>query len=125
MATRKDVELAVSERQRRVFSESFKREKVRELERGLTSVSALSKAYHVTRTAIYRWIGKYGSNPEKKERLIVESSSDTQQLLTLRARVAELERLVGQKQIIIDYQDTMIELAKQEYGIDIKKNCTS
>jgi transposase len=35
---------------------------------------------------------------------------------------AELERIVGQKQIIINFQNKMIELAEQEYQVDIKKN---
>jgi hypothetical protein len=61
----------------------------------------------------------------KKERLIVENQSDTVELLALKKRIAELERIVGQKQIMIDYKDKMIELAEEEYGIDIKKKCES
>ena len=56
---------------------------------------------------------------------MIESKSDTQELLKLRKQVAELERAVGQKQILIDFQDKMIELAKEHYGIDIKKNSNS
>jgi hypothetical protein len=56
---------------------------------------------------------------------MIESKSDTQELLKLRKQVAELERSVGQKQILIDYQDKMIELAEKHYGIDIKKNSSS
>jgi hypothetical protein len=33
----------------------------------------------------------------------------------------EAEMSVGQKQIMIDFLEKMIELAEQEYGIDIKK----
>lgn len=29
--------------------------------------------------------------------------------------------MVGQKQIVIDFQEKMIDLAEEEYGIDIKK----
>ncbi|MFT5771446.1 MAG: transposase, partial [Algoriphagus sp.] len=54
-------------------------------------------------------------------RLIVESQSDTIQLLDLKKKVAELERVVGQKQLLIDFQLKMIELAEDEYRIDIKK----
>ena len=35
--------------------------------------------------------------------------------------MADLERIVGQKQIVIDFQEKMIELAEQEYNVDIKK----
>ena len=32
-----------------------------------------------------------------------------------------LEQMLGQKQILIEFQQKMIELAEEEYGIDIKK----
>jgi hypothetical protein len=57
----------------------------------------------------------------KKERLVVETDSDTRQLLELKKRVSELERIIGQKQILIDFQDKMIDLAEETYGVDIKK----
>jgi hypothetical protein len=58
---------------------------------------------------------------DKKERLVVESESDTRQLIELKKRLSELERIIGQKQIQIDFQDKMIELAEETYGVDIKK----
>jgi hypothetical protein len=57
----------------------------------------------------------------KKERVIVETESDTARLLELRKQVAELERMLGQKQIVIDFQEKMIGLAEEHYGVDIKK----
>jgi hypothetical protein len=57
----------------------------------------------------------------KKERIIVESESDTQQLIALKKKVAELERIVGQKQVLLEFKDKMIDLAEQTYGVDIKK----
>lgn len=58
---------------------------------------------------------------DKKERLIVETDSDTKQLLALKKKIAELEQIVGQKQILIDFKDKMIDLAEETYGVDIKK----
>ncbi|MBZ9788396.1 hypothetical protein LB456_13080 [Psychroflexus sp. CAK57W] len=40
----------------------------------------------------------------------------------MQSRIADLERALGQKQMNIDYLEKMIELAKQDYDIDIKKN---
>jgi cell division protein FtsI/penicillin-binding protein 2 len=53
--------------------------------------------------------------------MVVESDSDTRQLIELKKRVSELERIIGQKQIVIEFQDKMIELAEENYGVDIKK----
>ena len=41
--------------------------------------------------------------------------------MELKKKVADLERIIGQKQIMIDFKDKMIELAEEAYGVDIKK----
>ena len=120
MARREKFKLSTSERRRR-FSDSFKIQKVRELESGKKKVSELCNQYEVNKVNVYRWLAKFGSMKDKKERLIVETDSDTRQLLSLKKKVAEMERIIGQKQILIDFKDKMIELAEQTYGVDIKK----
>jgi transposase-like protein len=110
MAQRRTYQMTTSERQRRTFSESFKIKKVREIETGITKVSEICKTYD-----------KYGIMKDKKERFVVESESDTQELLALKKKVAELERIVGQKQLLLDFKDKMIDIAEEMYGVDIKK----
>ena len=121
MATRDDFKMTRAERSRRHFSDSFRIQKVRELETGKTKVSELCKQYEVTDTTVYRWLNKFGTMKDKKERLIIETDSDTKQLLSLKKKIADLERIVGQKQILIDFHEKMIELAEEAYGVDIKK----
>jgi transposase len=121
MATRKNYRLTTEERSRRSFSESFRIKKVREIETGITKVSEICKAYEVSDTSVYNWIKKFGIMKDKKEKMIVESESDTQELLALRKRIAELERTIGQKQLLIDFKDKMIDIAEEMYGVDIKK----
>lgn len=110
-----------SERMRRTFSEHFKRQKVLEIEQRRSTVGEISKQYEVTRTNVYRWVSKFGSMKSKKERVIVETESDTQELLALKKKIAELERIIGQKQILLEFKDKMIELAEETYHVDIKK----
>lgn len=121
MATREQFKMTEGERRRRSFSDSFKIQKVRELESGKTKMSELCKQYEVSDTNVYRWLNKFGSMKKKQERIIVESDSDTRQLLALKQKVADLERVVGQKQLQLDFKDKMIELAEETYGVDIKK----
>ena len=47
--------------------------------------------------------------------------SSSLKLKELILQVKELERIVGQKQIKIDYLEKMIDIAKDEFNIDIKK----
>jgi len=121
MATRENYKMTSEERYRRNFSESFRIKKVREIETGIAKVSEICRAYDVTRQTVYYWINKYGIMKDKKERIVVESESDTQELLALRKRIAELERTIGQKQLLIDFKDKMIDIAEEMYGVDIKK----
>ena len=119
------IKLTTTQRQYRYFSEDFKRKKVHEIELGLVRIAELCKQYQVTSAAVYKWIAAYGLNRNKPTRLIMESKSDTQELLRLRQRIAELERVVGQKQIQLEFTEKMIELAEQMYGVDIKKKLST
>jgi len=109
------------QRQNRRFSESFKRKKVQEIELKVSRISDICKQYQVSSVAVYKWLSLYGINKHRQERLIMETKSDTTELLRLKQKIAELERLIGQKQIQIDFKDKMIEIAEQTYGVDIKK----
>lgn len=111
----------VQTRRYRRFSDTFKQSKVREIESGKATVREVSKAYEVSDVSVYKWIEKYSSK-SKPERTIVESKSDTQKIIALQKKLANLERVLGQKQLEIEYKDKMIEIAESKYGIDIKKN---
>ena len=122
MATRAEFKMSLDERRSRRFSDSFKIQKVREIEMRKTKVSDICKQYEVRATNVYKWIDKFGTmKKNKQERLIVETASDTAQLLALKKQVAELERIIGQKQVLLDFKDKMIDLAEEVYGVDIKK----
>lgn len=125
MAKRHQFKTSVAVRRRRSFSENFKKEKVREIELGRTRVLEISKQYEVAPKNVYAWLTKFGTMSKKPERTIVESQSDTKELLALKKKIAELERLVGQKQIQLDFKDKMIEIAEQMYGVDIKKKLST
>lgn len=96
---------------------------MREFLEGRATVTEICKTCEISYTTIYRWIELY-SNYEKPTRTIVEAKSDTQKILALQKRIAELERIVGQKQVLLDFKAKMIELAEEEYKIDIKKKFT-
>lgn len=122
MANLKEYEkLTVRERRSRYFSEDFKRKKVSEIERNLVGIAELSREYQVSATAIYKWIYKYSTMRKKGVRQVVEAKSDGKKIQDLKDHIRELERVIGEKQIKLDFQEKMIELAEQEYKVDIKK----
>lgn len=121
MATVEKYEQITRARQLRYFSEEFKKEKVRELENNLSEIRDICKEYAVTRTSVYKWIYKYSAMRKKGVRQVIEIESDTKKLQALRERLRELERIIGQKQLLIDFQEKVIEMAEEEYHVDIKK----
>lgn len=112
-------------RQNRYFSEDIKRKIVRDLEKNLIRISDVCQTYQVSRTSVYKWIYNYSAMAKKKHKQVVESKSDTAKIKALEERIKELERTVGQKQLMIDFKDKMIELAEQRYNVDIKKKLGS
>jgi len=109
-------------RKLRRYSEEFKRDLVSEFESGKFSVPQLEKLHGVSNGTLYKWIYKYSKFNEKGFRIIEMKKSSTSKVKDLEKRIKELERMVGKKQIMIDYLETMMEVAKEELNIDIKKN---
>jgi len=109
----------------RRFSEDFKRKKIRELEKNITSIPDICKTYSVSRSAVYKWIYKYSVMAKKQVKQVVEAKSDTQKIKALEDRIKELERIIGQKQLLIEFKEKMIEIAESTYGVDIKKKLGS
>jgi hypothetical protein len=62
---------------------------------------------------------------KKQVKQVVEAKSDTRKIQLLEDRIKELERIIGQKQLLIDFQDKMIEIAESTYEVDIKKKLGS
>lgn len=109
-------------RTNRCFSEEFKKSKVKELVEKRITVTELSRLYGVTRTAVYKWLYKYSPNYEKRTTLVVEMESESYKTKRLQQQVAELERIVGKKQLEIDFLEKLLEVGSEELGFDLKKN---
>jgi transposase-like protein len=108
-------------KQRR-FSEEFKKSIVSDFESGKFSVPQLERLHNIGNSSIYEWIYKYSRSNERGQRIVEMKDSSTNKLKALEQRIKELERTIGQKQIQIDYLEKMIDIAKGELNIDIKKN---
>ena len=107
---------------KRVFSEDFKKARVKEYELGEFTVKEISDLFSVCSENVYRWIYKYSLYNKKGLKVVEMAKSSEQKVKELQKKIAELERLLGQKQIKIDYLETMIEVAKDEFDIDLKKS---
>ena len=107
-------------KEKRHFSEAFKKEKVRLMVENKVSVRQISDLYKVSRTAVYNWLYKY-SQLSPQTITVVQMESEEQKTKMLLNRVAELERIVGQKQLEIDLDHKIFDCLKEELGYDVKK----
>ena len=112
-------------RKSRKYSLEFKKAVVASFENGEFSVLQLEKLYGVCNVTIYNWIYKLSDFNEKGCRSVEMKDSKQEIVKQLANKVKELEQMLGQKQVAIEYLEKMIELAKTELDIDLKKNYSS
>lgn len=105
----------------RSFSDKFKREIVRKIEKNELSISEVSNDYEVSRTSVYKWVYKYSNLYKKGVKQVIEPMSSSKKIKDLQSRIKELEQIVGQKQIKLDYFEKLIEISEKDYNIDIIK----
>lgn len=106
----------------RKYSEEFKKSIVNDFESGKFSILQLERLHKLSNQSIYNWIYKYSRSNEQGQRIVEMKDSSTQKLKALEQQIKELEQTVGKKQIQIDYLEKMIDIAKTELDVDIKKN---
>lgn len=112
-------------KQRRSFSEAFKRQKVKDIVEKRVSIKDVCNLYEVSRNAVYKWIYAYSPYHEQKTILVVQMESEASKTQMLQQRVAELERIIGQKQLELDFLNKLLELGSEDLGFDLKKNLST
>lgn len=109
-------------RQRIVYSEDFKREKVKALVEKQIKVSELSALYNISKTAIYKWLYRYSPHHNQGTTQVIQMESEAAKVKKLQSKIVELEAALGRKQLQIDYYDKLLEKGSEELGYDLKKN---
>jgi transposase len=112
------------------YSMSLKLQIVQEIETGNLSISVATKKYGIQcRKTVVEWLKKFGNfdwdnqtpfnMPKSPEQKIMELEAQVK-LLEKQKALLEREAYVADKKAIIF--DMMIDIAEQEYKIDIRKN---
>jgi transposase len=109
-------------RERRIFSEEVKKKAVKDLISKRTTINALKNEHQISCQSVYKWLYKYSPYHDRKCTLVVQMKSEETKNSELQKRVADLERVVGQKQLEIDFLNKLLEIGSSELGFDLKKN---
>ncbi len=108
--------------QHRIFSESIRRQTVKDIETGKCSVLEASRELSVTAGAVYKWVHLYSRYLLKNKVMVVEDKSETYRSKELEKRLQDIEAVLGRKQMEIDFLNKIIDFANEEYKTDLKKN---
>ena len=114
--------LSISPKYNRTFSQALKEQIVSDLDSGLSGVKEICSRYKVSRTSVYKWIYQYSIHHKEGTKQVVEMKSEAAKTEQLRERICELEQVIGQKQLALDYLEKLLGLASEELGYDLKKN---
>jgi transposase-like protein len=109
----------------REFSEQIRRKAVTDFRSGKFTAQELADLYHCSSQTIYNWIYKYSPGDFPQVNVVEMSESTDQKVKDLHDKIARLERALGQKQIKVDFLEKMIDLAEDEYDLDVKKSSSS
>ena len=89
--------------------------------RPMRSVLSASREYDVDPKSVYKWLNKYSRHLQSSKRIVVEMESEGYKTKELEKRILELEAALGRKQLEVDFLNKMIEIGKEELGVDLKK----
>jgi transposase len=117
-------------RSQRDYSMSLKLQIVREIERGVLSITQARKQYGIqSRSTVVQWLRKFGnfdwenqtpSNmPKTPEQKVMELEAEVKLLKKQKSFLEQQSHIADKKAIIFDM---MITIAEEEYKIDIRKN---
>lgn len=103
------------------YSEAFKRQIVRDIERGVTTPAEVQRRYGVAGgTSIRGWLRRYGRGKVScrvKRQDVIES----RKLLVIEREKRELERAVARLTVEKVAYESLIEEAQAQLGIELKK----
>ena len=109
----------------RRFSENVRKQVVRDIEEGKTTVKQASRELLTSEQTIYRWIYQYSRYLSKNKIMVVEDKSESYRTKELEKRLKDAEAALGRKQMEIDFLNKLIEFANEEFKTDIKKNLSN
>ena len=108
------------------YSSAFKHKVVNEIESGKLSITGARKLYSIGGSlTIQKWIKKLGKLQLLNKTVRIELKDEISKLKELEKRNKELESALANAHIKIVTYESLIEVAEEELGVDIKKNLRS
>ena len=107
----------------KIYSDSFKREVIREIKSGFLSKAEARRKYDIPgRSTIIGWIRKFDGKTTDYRRIMDYKKSDKEALIK---RIKELERKLEEEQIRCEGLSKMIDIAEEQLKVTIRKKSST
>lgn len=107
----------------KIYSDSFKREVIREIKSGFLSKAEARRKYDIPgRSTIIGWIRKFDGKTTDYRRIMDYKKSDKEALIK---RIKELERKLEDEQIRSEGLSKMIDITEEQLKITIRKKSST
>ena len=104
------------------YSMAFKQKVVGEIEAGELTVSQAGRIYGINGNGtIDRWLKQLGKNHLLAKVVRIEMKDEKDKIKELEKEKKQLESALAQSQLKIMMLENYVEIAKNKYGIDLKK----
>lgn len=110
----------------KLYSTAFKQKVVSEIENGKLNISQARSVYSIGGgETIQKWIKKFGKLHLLNKVIHIEMKDEVSKLKQLEKEKRELESALARAHLKIITYESLIEVAEEELGIDLKKNLKS
>jgi transposase-like protein len=107
----------MSGKEKRFYSEAFKRQVVREYEQG-AGAAELKRKYDIRgHSTLQRWLARYGRGPYREGVVYLQTAADRERARQLEERLTTLQEAVAE----LTLENRMLRSALEARGLDPKK----
>jgi hypothetical protein len=103
----------------KLFKDSFKKKLIQQIESKIITPKQVTLKFGIGRSVLSEWKSKYGKEAERKEE---EKQNNYYRKINERIERSEMSQELQRLKTEVQLYKDMLELAKSEYGIDLKKN---
>jgi transposase len=101
---------------------AFKRKIVNEYRDGDLSTTQLGKKYNIHHQEVSRWTKQFSCELAKEPIIVPMTEQESKDLELLKKQIESLKNKLEYEQMKNFALETMVDLAKSELGIDLRKN---
>lgn len=104
------------------YSIAFQQKVVSEIESGELTIGRARRLYDITGAdTIPRWIAKLGKNHLLNKVVRIEMKDEKDRIRELERRIRQLESALSDEHIKNAVLESLVDIARDKYGIDLKK----